>query len=101
MLVISPHVVGSVYRSCTKSLLPHFVFILIRRNEIEDMEVSESDLKRVSAGETEIPSRKFRDNAAVGVRNSNASGALQPKQQRQSRLSEDFCQRLTVSQPFQ
>ena len=67
MLVISPHVVGSVYRSCTKSLLPHFVLILIRRNEIEDKEVCESVLKRVSAGETEIPSRKVRDNAAVGI----------------------------------
>ena len=67
MLVISPHVVGSVYRSCTKSLLPHFVLILTRRSEIEDKEVSESVLKRISAGETEITSRKVRDNAAVGV----------------------------------
>ena len=55
------------YRSCTKSLLPHFVLILIWRSDIEDKEVSESVLKRVPAGQTEIPSRKIRDNAAVGV----------------------------------
>ena len=67
MLAISPHVVGSVNRSCTKSLLPHFVLLLTRRSEIEDKEICESVLTGVSAGETEIPSRKVRDNAAVGV----------------------------------
>ena len=48
-------------------MLPHVVLIVTRRSEIEDKEVSESVLKRVSAGGTEIPSRKVRDNAAVGV----------------------------------
>ena len=48
-------------------MLPHFVLILIRRSETEDKEISESVLKRIYAGETEIPSRKIRDNAAVGV----------------------------------
>ena len=67
MLVISPHVMGSVYRSCTKSLLPHFVLILIRRSEIEDKEVCESVLRDCakSSHRTRVCAKRLHPRVAV------------------------------------